>query len=110
MEKLKLIFEFFVSCNSFIKFILIFDFVEFMVIFIGFLYFNLVYYNHPMIIKCRAYFKQLPIYNKILAIWFSIVFAIPNKIFVNNKLDKFVVTFSIFLIILISNLALLYKF
>ena len=103
MEKLKLIFEFFVSCNSFIKFILIFDFVEFMVIFIGFLYFNLVYYNHPMIIKCRAYFKQLPIYNKILAIWFSIVFAIPNKIFVNNKLDKFVVTFSIFLIILISN-------
>lgn len=103
MVKLKLISEFFVSCNSFIKFILIFEFIEFMVVFIGFLYFNLVYYNHPMTIKCRSYFKQLPIYNKILAIWFSIVFAIPNKIFVNNKLNKFVVTFSIFLIILISN-------
>ena len=101
--KLKLISEFFISCNSFIKFILIFEFVEFMVVFIGFLYFNLVYYNHSMTLKCRSYFKQLPIYNKILAIWFSIVFAIPNKIFVNNKLNKFVVTFSILLIIIISN-------
>ena len=63
--KLKLINEFFISCNSFIKFILIFEFVEFMVVFIGFLYFNLVYSNYSMTIKCKSYFKQLSIYNKI---------------------------------------------
>merc|ERR1711933_556744 len=104
MIKLKLLIsEFFLSCNSFVKFILIFEFIEFMVVFIGFLYFILVYYNHPMVTKCRSYFKQLPIYNKIFVIWFSIVYAIPNKIFVNNKLNKFAITFSIFLIVLISN-------
>lgn len=103
MVKFKLISEFFISCNNFIKFIIILEFVELMVVFIGFLYFNLLYYNHPMTLKCRSYFRQLPISNKILAIWFSIFFAIPNKIFVNNKLNKFVITFSIFLIIIISN-------
>nr|QYB23129.1 hypothetical protein [Nitzschia traheaformis] len=103
MSKLKLTSEFFTSCNSFIKFILIFEFVEFTVVFIGFLYFNLVYYNHPMTLKYRSYFEKLPIFNKILAIWFSIVFAIPNKIFINNKLNKFVVTLSIILLIMISN-------
>lgn len=101
--KLKLIWEFFLSCNSFIQFVLIFEFFEFMVVFIGFLYFYLVYYNHSMILKFMSYFKQLPIYNKILTIWFSVIFAIPNKIFVNNGLNKFVITFSIFLVVIISH-------
>ena len=96
--------EFFISCNNFAKFILIFEFVEFMIVLISFLHFNLRYYHHSMTIKCRFYFKQLLTLNRIFVIWFSIFYAIPNKIFVSNNLNKFSVTFFIFLIIAISNI------
>lgn len=103
MMKLNLISEYVLSCNSFILFILTFEFVEFMVVLIGLLCFGLMYYNHSITAKFKYRFKQLPIFNRILAIWFSIFYAIPNKIFVNNNLSRFSTTFFIFLIIIISN-------
>ena len=57
-----------------------------------------------MVIKCRSFFKKLPIYNKIVAIWFGITFAIPNKIFINNNVNKLVAVFSIFLIVAIAHI------
>ena len=56
-----------------------------------------------MTAKFKYHFKQLPIFNRTLAIWFSIFYAIPNKTFVSNNLSKFSITFFIFLIIVISN-------
>ena len=103
MMKLNLISEYVLSCNSFILFILTLEFVEFMVVLIGLLCFGLMYYNNSIIAKFKYHFKQLPIFNRILAIWFSIFYAIPNKIFVSNNLSKFSTTFFIFLIIMISN-------
>jgi len=103
MMKLNLIWKYVLSCNSFILFILTLRFVEFTVVLIGFLCFVLMYYNHSIITKFKYHFKQLPIFNRILAIWFSIFFAIPNKIFVSNNLSKLSITFFIFLIIIISN-------
>ena len=99
MMKLNLIWKYVLSCNSFILFILTLEFVEFIVVLIGLLCFGLMYYNHSIIAKFKYHFKQLPIFNRILAIWFSIFYAIPNKIFVSNLS----VTFFIFLIIIISN-------
>jgi hypothetical protein len=103
MMKLNLISEYVLSCNSFILFILTLELVEFIVVLISLLCFGLMYYNHSITAKFKYHFKQLPIFNRILAIWFSIFYAIPNKIFVSNKLSKFSTTFFIFLIILISN-------
>ena len=103
MMKLNLISEYVLSCNSFILFILTLEFVEFIVVLIGLLCFGLMYYNHSITAKIKYHFKQLPVFNRILAIWFSIFYAIPNKIFVSNNLSKFSTTFFIFLIILISN-------
>ena len=103
MMKVNLIKEYFLNCNSFILFILTFEFVEFIVVLISLLCFGLTYYNHSLIAKFKYHFKQLPIFNRILAIWFSIFYAIPNKIFVCNNLNKFLTTFFIFLIIVISN-------
>lgn len=59
-----------------------------MVVLISFLCFNLMYYNHSIIMKYKSYFKQLPIFN---------------KIFVSNSLSKFSVAFFIFLIVIIFN-------
>jgi hypothetical protein len=63
-----------------------------------------MYYNHPMVMKLRSYFKKLPIVNRIFIIWFSIFYAIPNKICVNNSLSQFSVTVFIFLTIVMSNI------
>uniref|UniRef100_UPI0030020235 hypothetical protein n=1 Tax=Cocconeiopsis kantsiensis TaxID=3082010 RepID=UPI0030020235 len=104
MIKLNLIIEYALNCNSFILFILILELVEFIVILISFLYFGLMYYNNPITAKLKYHLKQLPIFNKILFIWFSIFYAIPNKIFVNNNLSEFSITFFIFLIIVFSNI------
>jgi hypothetical protein len=104
MIKVNLISDYVLSCSSFILFILALDFVDFIVVFISLLCFGLIYYNHPITTKCNFYFKQLPVFNRILVIWFSIFYAIPNKIFVSNNLSNFSVTFFIFLIIVISNI------
>jgi hypothetical protein len=101
--KLNLISEYVLSCNSVILFILTLEFVEFIVVLISLLCFGLMYFNHSIIAKFKCHFKQLPIFNRILVIWFSIFYAIPNKIFVSNNLSKFSITFFIFLILVISN-------
>ena len=103
MIKLNLIREYVLSCNSFILFILTLEFVELIAVLISLLYFGLMYYNHSMTAKFKYHFKQLLIFNRTLAIWFSIFYAIPNKTFVSNNLSKFSITFFIFLIIVISN-------
>ena len=56
---------------------------------------NTVMYEH---------FKKLSFKNKIFFTWFTIVFAIPNKIIINNKLSNFLTSFIIFLIIVISSI------
>jgi hypothetical protein len=103
MIKLNLIIEAVLSSNSFILFIITLELVEFIIVLISLLYFGLMYYNHSITAKLKYHFKQLSIFNKISAIWFSIFYAIPNKIFVSNNLSKFSITFFIFLIIVLSN-------
>lgn len=103
MKKVNLIIEFFLSCNSFVQFLVFLEFFEFLVVLFGFLCFNWMYYNHSITRKCKSYFKQLPLFNRIFVIWFSIFYAIPNKIFINNSFSTLSVAFSIFLIIVISN-------
>jgi len=103
MVKLDLIIEYILNCDSFILFIITLELVEFIVVLISILYFGLMYYNHSITAKLKYHFKQLPIFNKILVIWFSSFYAIPNKVFVSNNMSKFSITFFIFLIIVISN-------
>jgi hypothetical protein len=103
MMKLNLVIKYLLSCNSVVLFIITLELVEFIGVLISLLYFSLMYYNHIITAKLKYHFKQLPIYNKILVIWFSIFYAIPNKIFVSNNLSKVSITFFIFLIIVLSN-------
>ncbi len=104
MLKFDLIIKYILSCNSFLWFMLALELVESLLVLISLLYFGLMYSNHAIAAKLKYYFKQLPVFNKILVIWFSISYAIPNKIFVNNNMSKLSVTLSIFLLIVISNL------
>lgn len=63
-----------------------------------------MYYRHTFFIEWKNYFKSLPSFNKIIIIWFTTFYAIPNKLFVNNNLSKFSIALFIFLIIVISNI------
>ena len=103
MMKYNLIIEYILSCNTLVLFVAIFQFIDFLVVLIGFFCFGLMYRNYSIVAKFKDRFAKLPIFNRVLAIWFSIFYAIPNKIFVNNTLSKLSVTLSIFLIIVISN-------
>jgi hypothetical protein len=56
-----------------------------------------------MFLKLETDFVKLPIFNKFLLVVYTVCFGIPNKIIINNKLFSMAVAFSIFLIIVISN-------
>jgi hypothetical protein len=49
--KLRLISQFFISCNSFITFFVVFELVQLIVVVISFLCFNLMYYRHKFFSK-----------------------------------------------------------
>lgn len=102
MTKLNLVIEYLMTCTV-VKFILVLELVEIIVILISFLCFNWIYYNHSIYMKWKYYFKQLPILNKIIMIWFSIFYAIPNKIWINNNFSTFSVAFFIFLIVVLAS-------
>ena len=102
--KIEIISGFLETCGSVAQFSLLFYVVDQIVVFIGFLIYTLKYKTHPMSLKCIAYFKDLPIYNKFVFICFTIFCAIPNKIYVNNGINGFFVSFSIFLLIVLSHI------
>ena len=92
---LKLIIGYVFSYGSFILFMQTLLSVQFVI--------GLIYYNHSVTAKLKDLFKQLPVYSKITVILFSIFFAIPNKIFINNSQNKLLTAFLILLITILSN-------
>ena len=82
--------------------VLLFELFEVWITFLGFMLFNCIYWKHPVYRECIAFFRRLPIYNRVPAIWFTLCFAIPNKVFVNNKINKVVLAFLIFLILFLA--------
>ena len=64
--------------------------------------FNYIYWKHTVYQECKNFFSRLPIYNREPAIWFTIGFAIPNKVFINNNANKLLLAFVIFSVITLS--------
>ena len=64
----------------------------------------MIYWRNPINTVMYEHFKKLSFKNKIFFAWFTIIFAIPNKIIINNRLSNFLTSFIIFLIIVISSI------
>lgn len=67
---------------------------DFVLVTVSFIIFMLYFFRNlgvddPLFIKIRDLFKKLPLINKICFIFFNLFLAIPNKVFVNNKVDSF---------------------
>ena len=83
-------------------FVAFFEFIDFVIIFLSVILFFIVFWENPINTVMYKHFKKLSFKNKIFFTWFTIVFAIPNKIIINNKLSNFLTSFIIFLIIVVS--------
>ena len=103
MRKIKLILEYLSEFENIFKFIVIYELMELLVILGSVVYFMVVYSNCLTASQLSVYVKKLPGVNKIFFIWFTLFYAIPNKIWVNNKISPFGVVFLIFLVIAFSS-------
>ena len=99
-----MIIDFIENCGTVLQFSLLLSVFYQIFVYISVFIYTLKYRTHPMSLKCIAYFKDLPIYNKFVFICFTIFCAIPNKIYVNNGIHGFFVSFSIFLIIVLAHI------
>ena len=102
--KLEMVINFIENCDTAIQFTLLLSVIYQFFVYISIFIYTLKYRTHRMNLKCIAYFKDLPIYNKFVFICFTIFCAIPNKIYVNNGIHGFFVSFSIFLIIVLAHI------
>jgi len=101
--KSNLVYSYVAKFESTFKFLIFYEFLELLVILVSCIFFIFMYSNNSMNLKLKIYFEKLPIFNKFFFILFTVCYGIPNKIWVNNKLSSIVVSFSIFLIIVSSN-------
>jgi hypothetical protein len=72
-------------------------------IFLSLVLFSILYWNHSINVLMYSNFKELTFKNKVFFLWFTIFFAIPNRIIINNKVHNFLTGFVIFLILVLSN-------
>lgn len=83
-------------------FVLFFEFIEFLTIFLSVILFFIIFWRNPINTLIYNHFKKLSFKNKIFFAWFTLFFAIPNKIMINNKIPNFLTGFVLFLITVVS--------
>ena len=102
VSKIELAVRYYSEFQEIFLFVLFFEFMEFIIIFLSLILFCIIFWKNSINTRMYEHFKKLSFKNKIFFAWFTIFFAIPNKIVINNKLSNFTTSFIIFLIIVIS--------
>jgi len=102
LQKIKLAVRYYSEFQEILLFVVYFEFIEFIIIFLSFILFFIFFLGNSINTRMYKHFQKLPFKNKILFTWFTIMYAIPNKMIINNGLSYFTTSFIIFLIIIIS--------
>lgn len=102
MNKLNLIFKYSEEFSSIFIFVLSIEIIELCVIFLSVILFLTLYWNNSIVRNLWNYFKLLPLRNKFFLVWFTVFFAVPNKICVNNKVPLLLTSLLVFSMILVS--------
>ena len=102
MSKFKLIFEYFMSFNDFFSFSLVLEFVQMLICLFCFLYVYFRHNRHFWYKKCSCMLKKLPLRKKFFYFFFTLTFALPNRVFINNKVSSFTVGFVLIFLLVLS--------
>jgi hypothetical protein len=101
-NKIKIFIDYVAEFDHILLFVTFYKVLEIVIVLLSIILFALFYWKSVRQIDFN-YYKSLPIKNKFLLIWFTIFFAIPNKIWVSNKVPSFLTSIVVFLIIVLSN-------
>ena len=85
-----------------VVFLLCFCLIEMITIFFSFFLFFIFFRGNSINTKIVNHVKKIPLINKLFFTWFTIFYAIPNKIIINNNFSSFKTSFIIFLILVTS--------
>ena len=102
LQKFKLAGRYYLEFQEIFLFVVYFEFIELIIIFLSFISFFILFWENPIHTRMYKHFQKLSFKNKIFFAWFTIIYAIPNKILINNRLSSFTTSFIIFLILVIS--------
>ena len=101
--KIDLVFKYILEFESIFKFLFFYEILEILVVLVSFVCFIIFHWRHLINSQIRIPFKELPGINKFFFIWFTLFYAIPNKVWVNNKVPPFLVALMIFLGLVFSS-------
>jgi hypothetical protein len=102
MAKFKILVECYLEFQNVFSFLVFLEYVEFFTVFLYTILFFIFYKKNSINTLIYEYFKKLSFKNKNFFAWFIIVFTIPHKIWINNKVLSFLVALMIFLVIALS--------
>jgi hypothetical protein len=104
MSRFKLAVNYYSEFPEVFQFIAFLELLEVVTIFLCIILFFILFWGNSINSLIYKHFKKLSFKNKIFFAWFTIVFAIPNKIIINNKAPNFLTSLIVFLIIVISSI------
>lgn len=103
VKKFTLLIKYIWEFENVFKFLLVYEILEVVFILISFIYFLLFYSNHSINSQFKIYVQKLSSLHKFFFIWFTLFYAIPNKIWINNEVSSFSVSLFTFLVIVLSS-------
>jgi hypothetical protein len=101
-NKIRILIDYVAEFEHILLFVAFYKILEVVAVLLCVILFGLFYRKNFRQINFN-YYKSLPIKNKFLLIWFTIFFAIPNKILVNNRVPAILTAIIVFLIIVLSS-------
>jgi len=102
LKKFGLVKKYYLEFQEIFLFVVCFELIEFILIFLSFILFFILFWENSINTRMYKHFQKLSFKNKIFFAWFTVIYAIPNKIIINNRLSNFTTSFIIFLILVIS--------
>ena len=102
MKKIKILIDYVGEFDDILLFVMFYKVLELVIVLLCIIFFALFYWKNVRQINFN-YYKSLPLKNKLLLVWFTLFFAIPNKILVNNRVPAILTAIIVFLIIVLSS-------
>jgi hypothetical protein len=103
MKKILVLINYVKEFDTIFLFVIFYQVLEVVIVLLSIIIFILFYWRNFRKISFNKSILSLPLKNKFVLVWFTLFFAIPNKILVNNRIPSSITAIIVFLIILVSN-------
>jgi hypothetical protein len=102
MKKIEILLRYIEQFDTILLFIMFYKVLEVVIVLLSILIFGLFYWKNFKQINFNGY-RFLPVKNKVLLILFTLFFAVPNKVLINNRIPAIITAITVFLIVAVSS-------